>query len=659
MCGIAGILVRAGAAGFGSETTGDLPRSAASIARRMVAALAHRGPDGRAVQTLDAGPGVSVAFGHTRLAILDLSPDGRQPMPNPGTGDWITHNGEVYNFAELRSELRIPGREEASGGGGWRSRTDTETILHAYGKWGEQCLERLRGMFAFAIWDARRRRLFAARDRLGIKPLYYFTGDGFFLFASEVRALIASGLVPRRLDRQATWEFLGYQSVPSPRTLVEGVSALPPGGWLRVKIDGTVETHDYWDLLERASAEARTATPAESRRHVGDLLREAIDLHLVSDVPVGTFLSGGIDSSAVVALIREAGQVPRTFSVAFPERAYDETHHARRIAARFGADHSEILLKESDLLDQLPDALGAMDQPTGDGVNTYVVSRAVRSAGMKVALSGLGGDEFFGGYPSFHRAKRAARCLTLWGRLPAALRASAGRAVGVLGDTSIRGAKLAALVESDGTLPAMFPILRQLLSRSQRRALLADSFRCDVDEGRDAYVGLLESAFASAPRADTFARISYAEGRTYMHDVLLRDTDQMSMAHGLEVRVPLLDHRLVEYLMGLPDAHKRPNGIPKRLLIESLGGLLPDEVVRRPKQGFVLPLAPWMRGALRGFCQERLQPGRTEARGLFRPDAVQRLWRAFLNGRDRLWSRIWTLVVLEEWLDQSGMRDGG
>jgi len=657
MCGIAGILLRSEATGCGLAAAGGSPSSAEAVARRMVEVLGHRGPDGHAVQALDAGRGASVALGHTRLAILDLSPDGRQPMSNPETGDWITHNGEVYNFRELRDELGIPGRREGPERDGWRSRTDTEVILGAYGKWGRQCLGRLRGMFAFALWDAQRRQLFAARDRLGIKPLYYYSGDGFFLFASEVRALLASGLVPRRLDMRVVWEFLAYQSAPSPRTLIEGVRALPPGAWLRAGIDGTVETGHYWDLLERAAPEARTATVAESRRRVGEMLREAVDLHLVSDVPVGAFLSGGIDSSAVVALIREAGQVPRTFSVVFPERAYDEARHARRVAARFGTDHSEILLTERDLLDQLQDALAAMDQPTGDGVNSYVLSRAVRSAGVKVALSGLGGDEFFGGYPSFGRLTRAAWCLKPWGYLPAGLRACAGKAVGFLGGTSVQGAKVAALVDSDGTLPAVFPVMRQLLSRPQRHALLADSCLRMVDEAHDTYVTLLQQAYAGAPGADAFARISYAEARTYMHDVLLRDTDQMSMAHGLEVRVPLLDHKLVEYLMGLPDTQKRPDGIAKRLLVESLAGLLPDDIVHRPKQGFALPFAPWMRGALRRFCEERLEPGRTAARGLFRPEAVRRLWRAFLGGQgDGLWSRVWILVVLEEWLERNGVR---
>ncbi len=642
MCGIAGILATPGV------LTGDGPAAVREALDRMVKRLGHRGPDDQGVAVLE-GETAGVAMGNTRLAILDPSPAGHQPMRDPATGDWITYNGEVYNYRELRGTL-VPDP------GGWRSQTDSEVVLRAYARWGSECLEHLRGMFAFAIWDARRRALFLARDRLGIKPLYYYAGDGFFLFASEVRALLASGLVPRRLDGVALWEYLAYQSVPAPRTLIEGVRALPPGSWLTVESPGTISQGWYWNLLEQASPAARAATAAESRRRIGELLREAVALHLVSDVPVGVFLSGGIDSSAVVALVREAGQCPRTFSVAFPERRYDESRYARQVAGRFDTDHTEILLRERDLLDQLPDALAAMDQPTGDGVNTYVLSRAVRSAGVKVALSGLGGDEFFAGYPSFTRLARAASCLGLWGHAPAALRSLAAKAVAALAGSSVSAGKVAALVESDGTLATVFPVMRQVLSLPQRRAVLTEDWVREVEDVPDPYARLLQAAYASAPWAGVLTRISYAEARTYMHDVLLRDTDQMSMAHGLEVRVPLLDHKLVEYLMGVPDALKRPNGAPKRLLVESLGPLLPEAVVRRPKQGFTLPFDAWMRGALARFCEERLSPERLGRRGILRPDRVGRLWQAFLAGRrDVSWSRLWILVVLEEWLERNGV----
>jgi asparagine synthase (glutamine-hydrolysing) len=648
MCGIAGIVDFSRALDNRLHLLQGGQISARAVVERMVARLGHRGPDARAIEPV-GGDLSAVSLGHARLAILDLSPAGRQPMVDAETGTWITCNGEVYNYAELRPTLSDSPR-------GWISKTDTEVVLRAYARWGRDCLDRLDGMFAFAIWDAQQKVLFLARDRLGIKPLYYYAGDGFFIFASEVRALLTSGLVPPRLDPVALWQYLTYQSIPAPRTLLQGIRALPAGSWLTVDHTGKIREGRYWDSLQHASPAARTATEPEGRHRVAALLRDAVTSHLVSDVPLGAFLSGGIDSSAVVALMREAGQIPRTFSVVFPEKNYDEAQYARQIAKRFHTDHSEILLTERELLDQLPDALAAMDQPTGDGINTYVLARAVRSSGVKVALSGLGGDELFAGYPSSNRLGRVARGLRLWGYSPAAVRTLAGKGIRALGRSSVAATKAAAVVESDGTIAATFPVMRQVLSVRQRRTLLREPWLGLADGTPDPYVSLLRDAYKSAPWAGPLTQVAYAEGRTYMHDVLLRDTDQMSMAHALEVRVPLLDHRLVEYVMGLADSHKRPGETPKRLLVESLKGLLPEDIVQRPKQGFTLPFDPWMRGALRGFCEDRLSATRVESRGLFRPQEVQSLWRAFLDGRaDVSWSRLWVLVVLEEWLERNGV----
>lgn len=639
MCGIAGIHITLRAVG---ETAAD------EALRRMTGRLAHRGPDDRGTAWA-RGRDCAVGFGHTRLSIIDLSSAGHQPMHDPATGNRITYNGETYNFGDVRRELSA---EENS----WRSQTDTETILRAYARWGTDCVTHLRGMFAFAIWDAEKQQLFIARDRLGIKPLYYFQAGGAFLFASEVRALLASGLVPRELDPSALSEYLTYQSVPAPKTLVKDVGALPPGCWLTVDAEGRVTQKRYWHLLEQSSAEARTATYDEARRRVRELLHEATALHLVSDVPVGVFLSGGIDSSAIVALMREQGQTASTFSVVFSEQAYSEAAHARRVADMFRAEHTELHLTEDTLLDELPAALAAMDQPTGDGVNSYVVARAVRETGIKVALSGLGGDEFFAGYDSFTRLERATRLLRPWGRVPVAVRRLAARTLQSIGGSSVRAVKASAMIGSDGTMAALYPIMRQVLSTGQRQALLKDSWQSAVREEDDPYVRLLRETLAGDPSAEPLAQVSYAEGRTYMHDVLLRDADAMSMAHALEVRVPLLDHKLVEYLIGLPDAHKRANGTPKRLLVESLDGLLPDEIVRRPKQGFTLPFAVWMRGALRTFCEERLGPERLGSRGIFDVAQVRKLWGDFQEGRAHVsWSRLWVLVALEEWLERNEM----
>jgi asparagine synthase (glutamine-hydrolysing) len=632
MCGIAGFLVPAAA-----SQPGDLN----AMLQRMVECQHHRGPDGQGQQIVGEPGGPRVGLGHNRLAIIDLSPLGSQPMASADDSTLITFNGEIYNYKSVRAAL---------GDEGWRSQSDTEVILRAYARWGQGCLEHLRGMFAFAIWDAGRRELFLARDRVGIKPLYYTrAADGTFLFASEVRCLLASGLVRPRLDSVALSQYLAYQSSPAPRTLVQGVNSLPPGCWLRVDAQGNVSQGSYWDLLDQVVPDAGGVSPIESRRRVGELLRESVALHLVSDVPVGAFLSGGIDSTAVVALMREAGVVPRTFSVIFQEQAYDEREHARTVATRFRTDHTEILLREPDLLEQVPDALQAMDQPTGDGVNTYVVSRAVRGAGVTVALSGLGGDELFAGYPSFARLERAAALFRAWGHVPPALRELTAHGVRRLGRSSVAATKTAAMLASNGQLAQLYPLTRQVLSRPQRQALLGSLHDADP------YVPLLESAFQRRPGAGPLTAISFAEARTYMHDVLLRDTDQMSMAHSLEVRVPLLDHCLIEYLMRLPDGHKQPAGTPKRLLVESLDGLLPESIVRRPKQGFALPFDPWLRGPLRDFCAERLGPNGLGGRGILRPEAVWSLWTAFLAHSPQVsWSRVWLLVALESWLEQNG-----
>jgi len=658
MCGIAGILVTHRKPDDPSPLSGQRELVETAL-NRMVERLKHRGPDdwGRIILSTDAKG--FIGLGHTRLAILDISSAGHQPMATgwqrtmgkEQPAYWMTFNGEIYNFRQLRCELEQMGER-------FTSQSDTEVILKLYARYGRDCLHRLRGMFAFAIWDAVRQELFLARDRMGIKPLYCYVGKGFFLFASEVRALLASEFVPRVLDEVALWEYLAYQSVPAPRTMIRGVCALQPGSCLIVSASGEVCEERYWDMLRQAAPEARTATKEESQRRVGELLREAVALHLVSDVPVAAFLSGGIDSSAVVALMRAVGQTPKTFSVVFAERAYDEADYAKRVAKHVHADHTEIHLKQSSLLDQLPDALAAMDQPTGDGINTYVVSRAVSHAGLKVALSGLGGDELFAGYPSFFRLAQATYYLKLWRNLPKSLRLFAAKMVGLIIGPSVVGAKMAAILKSDGTVASVFPILRQVLLSGERRALLSERILSIAESVPDPYVSLLQNTFAGT-QANILSQISYAEARTYMHDLLLRDTDQMSMAHALEVRVPFLDHKLVEYIMGLPDGHKRLDGGPKPLLRRSVGGLLPYEVVHRPKQGFALPFDLWMRGALRKYCEERLSDRRIGSRGLFRPDRVQALWEDFLVGRRTTsWSRLWILVVLEEWLERNGIECG-
>lgn len=644
MCGIAGAV-------FWPGTSPDA--SIERIATAMVDRLVHRGPDGRGVHVCTARDtdGPQVAFGHTRLAILDLSERGAQPMVSAHAPVSITFNGEIYNFKGLRAELERRGCA-------FRSDTDTEVILQGYEVWGPEVFERLQGMFAAAIWDDRRQQLWIGRDRLGIKPVYTYESDGVLLFASEVRALLGTGLVPRRLDPIAVEQYLTYQTVPPPRTLIDRVRLLPPAHILSAgRSRGSVGEREYWNALDAASPEAAGATMSEARARVHTLLEEATSMHLISDVPVGVFLSGGIDSSAMVAMTRAAGVTPRTFTVVLPGTAHDEAPYARQVAEHFGAEHTEISLGEPELRQQLPEALDSVDHPSGDGFNTFAVSRAVRAAGVKVALSGLGGDEFFCGYPSFRRLAKFAPYARAWRRSPEPLRGLAASAVRAWGRQSVGAMKAAAILDGDGSLPRTFPLMRQLFSTSTRRDLMGATWVDASASAGDPYVDLLEKAVDRHPDAGLMSLISYGESRTYMHDVLLRDSDQMSMAHGLEIRVPLLDHRLIEYVMGLPDHLKAPGSRPKHLLVDSLGVDLPAHAVNRPKQGFVLPFDQWMRGPLKSFCEHHLGPTGLGATGLFHQTALTSLWHAFLSGDRRTsWSRPWTLVALNTWIERQGVQ---
>jgi len=633
MCGIAGAM-------FWTDTAEA--RRADAIARTMTRAMAHRGPDGEGIVEA-AAAGSRVALGHRRLAIIDLSERGAQPMRSATAPVWVTFNGEIYNFGDVRRELEALGRR-------FESASDTEVILQGYEVWGRGVVERLHGMFAFGLYDGRTGELLIARDRLGIKPVYVAHGGGWLLFASEVRALLASGMVRRRLRPGALDEYLGYQTVGAPRTLIDGIELLEPGTRLIVDARGRASRECYWEFLDACRPIPDRVPDDEARAEVHARLRRSVQGHLIGDVPVGMFLSGGIDSTALVALARETGVTPRTFSVVMPGTTHDESEYSRAVAARFSCNHTEVPLTEAELAAAVPDALTSFDHPTGDGINTYVVSRAVARAGLKVALSGLGGDELFGGYPSFDRLRRLAAYSRVWSHSPAIVRSAAAAAVRTVGRASVSSAKMAAVLESDASLPRAFPILRQVFGPRDRAALVGDAAI-----PTDAAADRLAAMAARHPDRDVMTFISYAEASTYMHDVLLRDSDQMSMASGLELRVPLLDHSLVEYVVGLPESRKASRGVPKRLLVESVGPSMPVDVVHRPKKGFVLPFDRWMRGELRALCEHHLGPSGGLRRAGLRDEAVQALWRGFLETDRTTWSRPWTLVALGAWLEAQGV----
>jgi asparagine synthase (glutamine-hydrolysing) len=589
----------------------------------MAESLAHRGPDASGLQ---AWPEKGVVFGHRRLAIIDLSDAGRQPMVSADGRFAITFNGEIYNYRELRAQLTDRGHE-------FRTHTDTEVLLAAYAEWGEECLEQLRGMFAFAIADFAQGDVFLARDRFGIKPLVWAKADGCLLFASELRSLLASGLVSRTPDPQAIYDYLSLGSVPQPATVLKDARALLPGHAMRVSGAGEVRREWRWWSLQAATVEMRKAQAKLSfdaaagglREHLADATRA----HLVADVPVGAFLSGGVDSAAMVGLMSHLIHEPvRTFTVGFEQRHADfsETRAARRTAEFFGTDHTEVIVTDAEAAASFDDVLRALDQPSMDGANTFFVARAAAER-VKVVLTGLGGDELFAGYPHFRRHRLAAR---LPRHLLAPLR--------LLPDRFRHNLMLPALTEAE----RLATLRCQMYEREKREALNPDFLGSFAPLGSERL-----PAASLAKGLDAIDQLSLYELEGYLARTLLRDGDAMSMAHALEVRPILLDHRLAEYAFALPSGHKLVRGQGKAVFLAALSNLLPEAVRQRPKRGFELPLLRWLSGPLReradaAFASET-------ARGLFSA--------AFLSdARDRLRApsprdfRLWAHFVLVEWL---------
>jgi asparagine synthase (glutamine-hydrolysing) len=593
----------------------------------MTEALRHRGPDG---QGLIRVQGSSYGgLGHTRLAVIDLSAGGRQPMQFQSSAMWITFNGEIYNYRVLREELETKGCR-------FSTATDTEVILNGYVTWGADVVERLRGMFAFAIWDQRPDgscELFLARDHLGVKPLYYAMTGGSLVFASEVRALLASRVVERKLSLDGMLSYLSYGSVQEPFSLVDDVRSLEPGRTLRWK-DGAVTAKTFWSF------------PAERVRSAGDIdevrvrLVDAVESQLVSDVPLGAFLSGGIDSASIAAIANPLLPAPlETFTVALDVASHDEGAYAQHTAEFIGTRHHELLLRSDAIESDVETAVAAFDQPSLDGLNTYFVARATKLAGLTVALSGVGGDELFIGYGGFRRARTFERFGTV-GRALSPLYPSSRLQRWPVGELVRRAAMAAELRQP-------YFASRLLLTPYIQKMLLPDVL--DFSSWRaTAFDGVMEEAAGF----DTINKISALEMRTYMRSTLLRDTDQMSMAHALEVRVPFLDHLLVTTVLGLAGHRKVRSGTPKSLLVDAVGAALPLEAVIRKKQGFDLPFDRWMRTSLRDMIVDTLLSA--EAVPVFDRKALRQLWQAFEDGRIR-WSRIWALFMMCRWLSSHGV----
>jgi asparagine synthase (glutamine-hydrolysing) len=611
-----------------------------SLLREMARRLAHRGPDDEGFY-LDEGVGLAAR----RLAIIDLE-GGRQPMTNEDGTLWLVFNGEIYNYRELRAELQARGHRLATS-------SDTEVILHLYEDEGVECLDRLRGMFAFALWDLREQKLLLARDRIGIKPLYYLIRGGKLLFASELKALLAWDGWDREIDEDALLSYLTFLYVPTPSTIFKGVRKLEPGHTLVFR-HGSATLRPYWDL--------RFPEPGarDEREWVDEcrvLLKETVERHLESDVPVGIFLSGGMDSSSLVALMaRVAGRRVQSFTLGFEEADFTESGYARQVAERFDTLHHEFVVKP-DAMAILPRLIWHLDEPCADAsmVLTYLVSKAAREH-VKVALSGIGGDELFGGYPRYLGVK----LLPYYERVPAPFRAALARLVQAIPEsmasTNVPG-RIKRFIRS-GLLPpdrrylswvSFFSgdLLSGLLSRDRSAALAS----WDPDR---AHLGHLQGQNG----ADPLNAILYLDIKTYLADDLLMLADKMSMASSLELRVPFCDHRLLEFIASVP-ADVRMKGFRlKSLLKEAMAPLLPRAVLDRPKRGFTPPLARWLQGPLREQALDLLSEERIRKRGYFRPEAVRWLLERHFSGKQNLFDQIFALLVIELWF-QTFLDKGG
>jgi asparagine synthase (glutamine-hydrolysing) len=633
MCGITGIVA-----------VDRLDQDAPARAMRMRDIITHRGPD-EAGLFYDA----KAALAHRRLSIVDLS-TGQQPLSNEDGTVWVVFNGEIYNHAEVRKELEAHGHT-------YRTRSDTETIVHAYEQWGEECVHRFRGMFAFAIWDAPKRRLVLVRDRLGVKPLYWTRTHDALLFGSEIKAILASDLVEPEPNHTVLPEVLGTRCTAGDQTLFRGIRKLLPGHLL-VFEGGKIRTRQYWDIPARGESPAGGPDPVERFR---ELLEESVRLRLMSDVPLGMFLSGGIDSSAIAVLMARMIDRPlKTFSVAFKDRAFNELEYAREVSRTIGADAHEIVIDDRDFFGALPTLVWHEDEPIGhaSSVPLYFVSALARQH-VTVVLTGEGSDELLAGYGRYPRVAWNWRAGTAYEKvLPEAVRLAIARGVvRHLPGTLARYAKRSFLAMDRSAESMIFDNFASI-RLAELQPLLAPGLRDTAT--RAGVYGSSLSYFNKLNGSSTLLdRVLYSDIKTYLVELLMKQ-DQMSMAASIESRVPFLDHQLVEYAATLPDAWKLSGFTTKRVLRESMKGVLPESILNRPKMGFPVPFSNWTRGAWNSVARDVLLDRRSRERGVIDPHAVDRLLRDHAAGRTAGGDQIWSLLNLELWyrtfIDREGIQ---
>ena len=617
MCGINGI--------YNHKSLKDVENKV----KLMNSLTKHRGPDYSNIY-LDS----SVCIGHNRLSIIDLDSKSNQPFISADENLVLSYNGEIYNFLELKKEL--------SKSYDFKTKSDTEVIIAAYSLWGIEMVYKFNGMFSFALWDKSKEELFLCRDRFGIKPLYYIEVNQSIIFSSSIKALKSFSHEELNIKEDDLLDFLQYGTVHQPNTILDKVKSVPRGSFLMA---GNQETKifEYWNLFESNNSNKVTSEPLKT---VNKLLLESVEKRLISDVPYGIFLSGGIDSSILVAAASKVStQKVNTFSIVFKEKGFDERKFSRQIAIKYKTNHLELELNPEEILQQIEEPFKFMDHPSVDGINTFFISKQVHNQGFKMALSGAGSDELFAGYPVFKEVFELENKKWLYS-FPPQLRNIFGKLL-QLRNQSLKSHKIAEILNLKLLeLPYFYPIFRKIFANNTIYKL------CDIKNiSTENYpfnwaFNNLDTNNIGA-NYSLISKISALEIETYLQNVLLRDADQMGMANSLEIRVPFLDHNLVEYVLSLPNELKYPI-YPKKLLIDSTKGWIPDEIIHRKKMGFVLPWEKWMKNELSSFCEESLL--NLEDFSIFNMSQVNLLWKDFVKGNPYInWLQIWSLVVLGKW----------
>jgi asparagine synthase (glutamine-hydrolysing) len=595
----------------------------------MTNALVHRGPDAEGYHS-DS----NISLGHRRLSIVDLSTNANQPFIDASGRYILVFNGMIYNYKELKSQL--PDYPFVSSG-------DTEVLMAAFCKWGIDCLQKLEGMFAFAIWDTLNETLWLARDRMGVKPLYYFQDGKRVIFSSEKRSILASGLVTPAVDKHSLFEFLSYHSTGYPGSMIAGIKQLSAGSFMKVAQHHS-EIVIYWKPTTHKYIIDND--PVAVRKKLFDTINSSVTKRMVADVPLGVFLSGGIDSTAIMALMSlNSTEKINSFTLSFNVMQYDESGFADLAAKRFNTNHTKYLLKPERFLDMLSNGLDAMDSPSADGINTYVLSGALRSVDIKVALSGMGGDELFAGYPGFTQFYKLNKFSSLYNLLYPA-RKGFSRLLKL--SSSNKWRRLSGLLAvKHASIDEIYPIMRQVLSPGMISELTTDS------QGETAIQKSIFKDLHEIQKFDSLSQYSITEYMGYAQTTLLKDTDQMSMAVGLEIREPFFDHHLIEYVLSLSNNLKYPYS-PKQLLVESLRPLIPKEIAIRPKQGFEIPWKSWMKNELQQFCDAQIND--IAQRDFINGPKLINYWKRFLKGDPSVrWVELWQFVVLGYWLRKNGI----